>query len=222
MIQLSKPSTQFWLLVVILLVTVFIGYMFDFDKSLWADYFNRIPFLVAGALFIAAYVGITSVIWLSKDLLRIVGAVVFGAYWSTLFIWIGELVNAAIFFHISRRMGRAYVEEKFHIRKGRLDRAGRSMGVWHIFILRNILPFKIADLAYGLTSCSFRKYLIVSAIALPARIFIVQLLCAALGMSALNPAKVEIFILENWHLFVFSFFYLIIAFLVVMLFRKEL
>ena len=159
MIKLSKPRTQFWMLVLLMAVLIGIGFLFDFDQGKWAGYFNRVPFPVAGTLYTAAYVCVTTVVWMSKDLLRIVGAIVFGPYWSTLFIWIGELANAAIFFHLSRRLGRAYIEEKFNLKKGKLDDAGRRSGVWHIFLLRAFpfIPFRILDLAYGLTSVSFRK-----------------------------------------------------------------
>ena len=64
--------------------------------------------------------------WFAKDPLRIVGALVFVPYWSTLFTWIDELANDFIFFHMSRRLGRAYIAEKFHLKETTLDNLGRK------------------------------------------------------------------------------------------------
>ena len=213
MMKLSRPSTQFWILVFILIALFGIGKLFHFNEQLWMDFFSRIPFPLAAGLFVASFIGITFFIWFVKDLLKIVGAVVFGPYWSTLFIWLAELVNAAIFFHLSRRLGRTYVEEKFHLKAKDLDRAGRKSGLWHIFLLRTIplVPFRILDLAYGLTSVSFRKYLIVSAVAMPVRIFWVQFIAAALGSSILDIEKAKIYFQENISVFGLSFLYLIFS-----------
>ena len=224
MMQLSKPRTQFWILVSILIALVGIGKLFHFDDQQWMAFFRQVPFSVAGVVFVASYIGITFFIWFAKDILRIVGAVVFGPYWSTLFIWLAELVNAAIFFHLSRKLGRTYVEEKFHLKTGELDRPGRKGGVWHIFLLRTIplVPFRILDLAYGLTSVSFRKYLVVSAFAMPVRIFWVQFIVAALGGSVLDIEKAMIYFQQNIAVLYLSFLYLIFSIGVVIFLRARL
>jgi uncharacterized membrane protein YdjX (TVP38/TMEM64 family) len=222
--KFSGTRRQFWLLVAILLALILTGMLFHFDDKVWVDFFRRIPFPIAGALFIVAYIGVTFFVWFAKDLFKIVGAVVFGPYWSTLFIWLAELVNAAIFFHMSRRLGRAYVEEKFHLGNERLDRAGRGRGVWHIFVLRAfpIVPYRILDLAYGLTTVSFRKYLIVTAVAMPAWIFWFQLIFAALGSSVFDLARLTDYLLQNAAVVRLGFLYLIVSTVAVILLRKKI
>lgn len=224
MIQLSKPRTQFWILVAILIALIGSGLFFDFDKKPWMDYFRKVPFPVAGMVFIAAYVGVTFFVWFAKDLFRIVGALVFGPYWSTFFIWFAELVNAAVFFHLSRRLGRAYVAEKFHLKAERLDHAGRKGGVWHIFLLRAlpVIPFRILDLAYGLTAVSFQKYLVVSAVALPVRIFWVQFVVAALGGAVFDIPRAMAYFESNMAALWLSFLYLILSATAVILLRRRL
>jgi uncharacterized membrane protein YdjX (TVP38/TMEM64 family) len=224
-LKLSKPRTQFWILILIFAVLVGVAFLFDFNDKVWSDYFRRIPFPVAGALFVAAYIGMTFVFWLAaKDFLRIVGAVVFGPYWSTLFVWMGELGNAFIFFHMSRRLGRAYVEEKFHLKSGSLDRPGRRVGVWHIFLLRAfpIIPYRMLNLGYGLTSVSFRKYLIVSAVAMPFWLFWIQFILAAVGGSALDIPKLYTSLQQHMVLVRLTFLYLLVSTVVVILLRKKL
>jgi uncharacterized membrane protein YdjX (TVP38/TMEM64 family) len=218
-----RPRTQFWILVLILIGLLLAGSFFHFDDTRWTEFFGKISFPVAGVLFVAAYIGITFFVWFAKDLLRIAGAVAFGPFWSTLFIWIAELVNAAIFFHLSRRLGRAYVEEKFNLKRGQLDRAGRSGGIWHIFLLRTlpVIPFRILDLAYGLSPVPFRRYLIVSAVAMPVRIFWVQFIAAALGSSIFNIAKAMAYFQQNIVVLELSFLYLIFSIAAVIFLRMR-
>jgi uncharacterized membrane protein YdjX (TVP38/TMEM64 family) len=225
LIKLSKPRTQFCMLVLLMAVLIGIGFLFDFDQEKWANYFSRVPFPVAGTLYVAAYVCVTTLVWMSKDLLRIVGAIVFGPYWSTLFIWIGELANAVIFFHLSRRLGRAYVEEKFNLKKGKLDNDGRRSGVWHIFLPRAFpfIPFRILDLAYGMTAVSLLKYLVVSAFAIPVRIFWVQFFIAAFFIDG----KLDIqggmnYFMQHMSIVWLSFLYMIVSFAAVVLLRRRL
>lgn len=222
--RFSEPRTQFYILILVVVILVGIGLFFDFDEAAWVEYFRQVPLPLAGIFFTVAYVGLTFAIWFAKDLLRIVGALVFGPYWSTLFIWIGELANAFIFFHMSRRLGRAYVAEKFHLKEADLARAGRRGGVWHIFLLRSlpILPFRILDLAYGLTSVTFRKYLLVSALALPVRIFWVQFVVAALGGAVFNIPKVMTYFEQNAMALWLSFLYLFLSALAVLVLRKRI
>jgi uncharacterized membrane protein YdjX (TVP38/TMEM64 family) len=224
MLHFSKPARQFWILVGILIALVLAGNSVRFNDARWAQYFKGIYFPAAGLLYIAAYIGITFFLWFSKDFFRIVGAVVFGPYWSTLFIWIAELVNAGIFFHISRKLGRAYVEEKFNLKREQLDRAERSSGTWHIFLLRTlpVIPFRILDLAYGLTSVSFRKYLIISAVAMPIRVFWVQFIAAALGSSVFNIGRALAYFEEHLVVFKLSFLYLVFSLAAVIFLRRRL
>ena len=223
MLRLSKPHTQFFLLVAIVVLLVGIGFFFDFDQKVWIERFNCVPFPIAGTLFVGAYIGITFFVWFSKDLFKIVGALVFGPYWSTLFIWIAELANAAIFFNMSRRLGRAYVVQKFHLQEEAQDRTQGRGGVWHIFLLRTlpIIPFRILDLSYGLTSVPLRKYLLVSALAMPVRIFWVQFVVSALGGAVFNLPKAMAYFEKNKAVFWLCFLYLIVSVIIVVCLRRK-
>jgi len=220
----TKPRTQFFILVLILAVLIGIGAVFDFEEEKWMEYFRQLPIPLAGVFYILAFVGITFFVWFAKDLFRIVGAVVFGPFWSTLFIWIGELANAAIFFHLSRRLGKSYIQEKFHLKEGALDRTGRNGGIWHIFLLRTlpIVPFRLVDIAYGLTSVPFRRYLLVSAFAMPVRIFWVQFVVAALGGAVFDLPKAMEYFEQNVVVLWLSFLYLFFSLVTVIFLRKKI
>ncbi len=224
MIRSLEPRTQFWILICILLALVGFGAFIDFDQKFWMEYFQKVPLPIAGVLFVAAYVGITFFVWFAKDLFRIVGAVTFGPYWSTLFILVGELLNATIFFHMSRNLGRSYIAELFHIKEGDLNKAKPHGGVWHIFLLRSlpIIPFRIIDLAYGLTTVPFRKYFVVSAFAMPVRIFWVQFVVAALGGAIFDLNRAMAYFEKNIFALWLSFFYLFFSLAAVLLLRKRM
>lgn len=222
--RFSEPRTQFCILIIVLAALIGIGILFDFDQAKWVEYFRQFSHPWAGIFFVAVYVGLTFVVWFAKDLLRIAGAMVFGPYWSTVFIWIGELANACIFFQMSRKLGRAYVSERFHLKEESLARAGRKGSVWHIFLLRSlpILPFRLLDLAYGLSSVTFRKYLLVSAFALPVRIFWVQFVLAAMGGAIFDIPRAMAYFEQNILALWLSFLYLALSALAVLFLRKRL
>lgn len=211
---LKTSRGQFLLLVLIVLFLVWMGTLFHFDDKPLADFFRRIPLLLSGVIFVVVYVGITFFVWFAKDILKVVGAVAFGPYWSTLFIWLAELINATIMFHLSRRLGRSFIEEKFKIRQDHVDKAAKGSGVWPIFIFRTVplVPFRVLDLAYGLTSVSFRKYLLVSAVAMPIRIFWLQFIAAGVGSAIFDHGRVMAYFQEHILVLQLSFLYLIVSF----------
>jgi uncharacterized membrane protein YdjX (TVP38/TMEM64 family) len=221
---LAKPRTQFLLLVLIVLALLWFGTLFHFNDKPWTTFFREIPFPVSATLFVVSYVAVTFFIWFTKDLLKVIGAVVFGPYWSTLFIWLAELVNAFIFFHLSRRLGRAFVEEKFKIRKDHVDKAEKSGGVWHIFVLRTVplVPYRFLDLAYGLTSVPFRRYVIVSAVAMPIRIFWLQFIAAGIGSAIFDHTQVMAYFAKHVVVLRLSFLYLVFSIAAAFFLNKKL
>ena len=58
LLQLSVPGAWFCIPILILIVPAGIGFLFDFDDQVWPEYSRQIPFPVAGAMFIAAYIWI--------------------------------------------------------------------------------------------------------------------------------------------------------------------
>jgi uncharacterized membrane protein YdjX (TVP38/TMEM64 family) len=221
---LARPRTQFLLLVLIVLALWWFGTLFHFNDKPWTTFFHSVPFPVSATLFVIAYVAVTFFIWFTKDLLKVIGAVVFGPYWSTFFIWLAELMNAFIFFHLSRRLGRAFVEEKFKIRQDHVEKAEKGSGVWHIFVLRTVplVPYRFLDLAYGLTSVPFRKYLIVSAVAMPIRIFWLQFIAAGIGSAIFDQTRVMAYFEQHIPVLRLSFLYLIFSIVAAFFLSKKL
>ena len=88
--------------------------------------FHRSNFLLtrlshSGIIFVLLYCIVTFFIWLSKDIFRFVGAILFGAYLSTFFVLIAESINACILFYLARFLGRDFVENYLKTKGSKLD-----------------------------------------------------------------------------------------------------
>ncbi len=137
-----------------------------------------------------------------------------------MFIWIAEIINATILFHLSRKLGRGFVEDKLKGTLARLDEKIASSGFWGVFALRIVplVPFRFLDLAAGLTKISFRNYLTAVIFASPLRIFWIQFILAAIGQQLLDNKSIgEVlptfihYLESNTFVFVWSFTYIVTA-----------
>jgi len=177
----SRTNINFLIFIGFIFAFIFLGRYFSFDQQSLDRLFQKVPLSLVALAFAMAYVAGTFLIWQLKDPLKIIGAVLFGAYLSTLLIYIAEIVNAYIFFTLSRKLGRDFVEKKV---KGRLKRFYEhieTMSLGWVFLLRAVplIPYRVLDLSFGLSRFSFRKYLLVVLVASPPRIFAIQFVLAA-------------------------------------------
>ncbi|MBU0549518.1 MAG: VTT domain-containing protein [Candidatus Omnitrophica bacterium] len=171
-----------------------------------------------GALIFAfIYVLATIFLPLSKDILKVVAAVYLGFIFSSLGIWIAEIVNAVLFFHLARYLGRKYVEKRLKGRARAIDEKISSSGFKGILILRLIplVPYRAMDLLVGLTSFSFIQYFVIVVIGSPLRIMWIQYVLAGVGIGVFkNPALLVNFMAENKLAFIWSTIYLIAVIIV--------
>ncbi len=156
-----------------------------------------------------------------KDFLKPVAALIFGAYFSTLLIYIAEVINAWIFFHLSRRYGQERLQYYLRGRFAHIYKKLEHIGIGWIFLLRllPLVPYRILDISFGLTGVSFKKYLLVVLVASLPRIFWIQAVLAAVG--SLYPEKIFAFFMANPHIFFFIFLYFIFSFILILVFRKR-
>ena len=95
----------------------------------------------------------------------LISFVVFGIVQTTIYIYIGSILSAAICFYISRRWGRDLVK-KFVGEKtmGKVDQFSEKSGIKALIVARLIgfSLFEIVSYAAGLTIISFRDYMIVT------------------------------------------------------------
>ena len=218
-----SPHTQRFIVFILLLaVLIWAGRHLALDEAHIRDILTRFPLAVSFLIYVTLYVGLTLLIWVGpKDIFRILGAILFGPYLSTLFVLVAELINAFVLFNISRKLGRGFVEERFKLRERDIDKTHRTTDWWGVFALRinPLIPYRFLDLAYGLSSISFRKYFFVALIGSPLRILWLQIVLAAVGTSVLKDPLAVIqtltsYLYENKFHLLFNFGYMVFVLIV--------
>lgn len=215
----SKDDSRFRFLILIIAIALiwYLGKFFRIDTQAVEDYLRKFPLVLGAVIFIGLYVVITFFIWLSKDIFKIVSAVIFGPVLSALFIWISEIINAFILFHLARLLGRSFVEKTIGGGSGNLDEKIAKASLFWLFLMRGapLIPFRFLDLACGLTRISFKRYLIAVIFASPVRIFWLQYILAGVGRAALSrPQALMDYLTQNRGVYIFSFAYFILAVIV--------
>lgn len=119
----------------------------------------------APAVFVGGYV-VAVIAFVPALPLTILGGLVFGPVGGTVYASIASTTGAALAFLIARYAARDAVERWMapHPALGRMDRAVARHG-WRIVMITRlvpIFPFNLQNYAYGLTSITFRAYLVTS------------------------------------------------------------
>ncbi len=208
---------KFLIFVFAIVLFWYLGLTSHIDAQGIENYFKRFPLIYSGILYIVLYVIVTFFIWLSKDVFRFAAAIVFGAYWSTLFISIAEIINAVILFYCARFLGRSFVENSLKGGLKNLDQRLEKINFFWLFMFRvtPLIPFRFLDLSFGLTRINFLRYIWVVILASPLRIFWVQYILSGVGKSIVrDPGILSGYLSQNPTVFVFSLIYIMIVFLV--------
>jgi len=211
---------RFLVLVILLFLFWYMGKIFHIDLESLQNYLSKFPLIWAGFIFTFLYCIVSFFTWFSwvtKDILRFVAAVLFGAYVSTLFIWIAETLNSSLLFYLTRFLGRGFVERFLQKKYQNFDeRIGRVNFFW-LFLFRFVplVPFAFLDLANGLSKIPFRRYFWAIVLGSPLRIFWLQYILSAVGLSVFkDPSILVSYLLANKSIFIFSFIYLILVIIV--------
>ncbi len=184
---------------------------------------KNIPHLYAAIAFIVFYILANFVFYADvKSLLKPIGAVMFGAYISTLLIYLAEIINAVIFFNLSRFFGMKFaariLKGKFH----KFYEKVSDMDFRWIFLLR-FIPLtsnRVLDVGFGLSKVSFRKYLCAVILGSPLRIFWIQFILAAIGGFSME--KMLAYYRENSFMSILTLVYFGIALLTAIRIKRKL
>ena len=121
----------------------------------------------APALYVAGYV-IGELLFVPALPLTLLGGLVFGPVWGTVYTWIAGTLAAALAFLVARHLARDTVErwKATSPRLERIDAAVEHHG-WRILMLTRLIPlfpFNLQNYAYGVTRIGFWAYLTTSAV----------------------------------------------------------
>ncbi|MEI8349502.1 MAG: VTT domain-containing protein [Candidatus Omnitrophota bacterium] len=179
----SKASVRFILLLAMAGIFIALGNYFSFDQAKIDKFFNKIPRVYWSVIFIALYVVSNFFIfWDIKDILKLIAAILFGAYTSTFLIYIAEIINAYLFFNISNILGKEFVEKSLSGKfKNLYEKLGHLRFSWVVLLrLIPLIPYRVLDISFGLSKIPFRTYLLAVILASLPRIFLIQFPLAAI------------------------------------------
>ncbi|PSU49500.1 pyridine nucleotide-disulfide oxidoreductase [Photobacterium frigidiphilum] len=163
---------------VVLLVTlmILIGLWFAFDLSQYftleqakaqqlalQDTIAEKPFL-SSLVYFAVYILVTALSLPGAAIMTLLGAALFGFWWSLLLISFASTIGATLAFLFSRFILRDWVQAKFGNRIAPINAGIEKDGPFYLFTLRLIpvFPFFLVNLLMGLTPISTRMFYLVS------------------------------------------------------------
>lgn len=212
--EISDALLRGIIILLFFLVIIALGRYFKVDPDNLKQLFMGGSIIRMAITYIFMYVAVTFFIWLSKDIFRFVAAVIFGPFVSTILVLLAETINALLLFSLSRFLGKGFVDTLLRGASRGLQNNFSQASLWSLFTLRTVplIPFRVLDLACGLTRIRLSQYLMIVVLASPARIFWVQYILAGLGEAAFkNPELLINYFLDNRIAFVWSFIYLALA-----------
>ena len=173
-------KTAIFFITAFLIVTA--GFYFLLPQADPRRLLKGIPLWFSAPIFVLLYVAANFVIIDIKDAFKLVGAIVFGAWISAILIYISELLNAVIFFNLSRKLGQAFARRMLKNGKGFYDRLS-GLNLHWVFLLRAIpvVPYRVLDIVFGLSAMRFSRYISAVALASFPRVLFIQIPLAAVG-----------------------------------------
>jgi len=214
---------KFIIFVVSLVLLWYLGRYIPVDGSAIQEALRKFSLFYAGIIFVALYVVVTFFVWFSKDVFKVLSAVLFGAYVSTLFIWIAEIINAFILFYLARILGRDFAARHIKGKYKNLDDRLYKANFFWLFTFRFVplIPFRFLDLASGMTGVPFRRYLLAVILASPLRIFWVQYVIVGVGESIFKKPQLMLeYLAVNKTVYIFSLIYLVLVILLIFKLKK--
>lgn len=209
------PTQRFFLFLGLIAGLWYLGRSLHIDLGQIKIWLSQYPLWLSGSLFILIYIGLTTVLWVGTiDLFRISGALLFGPYWSTLFVTVAEIANASILFLLSRKLGREFIEQRFNLKDKYRNYSPDNAGFWTALVLRinPLVPFRFMDVGFGLTKLPFRKYFWAVVFGSPLRIFWLQFTIAGMGEVVLkDPAAMMKYLQNNKAALAVSLFYILVV-----------
>ncbi|HNX81130.1 MAG TPA: VTT domain-containing protein [Candidatus Omnitrophota bacterium] len=213
----DRSKNRFLLFILLIVVLWLTGFWFKPDLKPVVSWLRSVPAVYSVPAFLVVYVGSSFFFLLAKDLLWIVGAVLFDVAGSTVLICIGEYINAAILFNLSRFMGRGYVAGSLQGRYSAFDRSLSSCNFFWLFLVRAtpVIPYRFLDLGVGLTGIPFPRYMLAVVLGTPLKTFWMQYILYKVGEGFYQDPGIFVKIfLQNKQLLLINFLYFLLMILV--------
>lgn len=144
----------------------------------------------APIIYIALYT-IATVLILPSTPLNLAGGAIFGPWFGTLWTTVAAVVAAIVAFLFTRTIGREWVARKLAGQWQAIDAEIRQGGLFYMFAIRlqPVIPYGLVNFVAGLTSVSFKDYVLGTAAGTPAGVMPFVML-GSFGLKALRTGDV--------------------------------
>lgn len=144
----------------------------------------------APVAYIALYV-VATVLVLPSTVLNLTGGAIFGPVLGTLWTSLAAIIAAVVAFTFTRTVGRETVAKRLSGRWQAMDAEVRQGGLFYMFAIRlvPIMPYGLVNFAAGLTSISFKDYILGTTIGTVPSV-LPFVLVGSSGLNALNTGEV--------------------------------
>lgn len=159
--MLKKRSELLKLILFCGIITVIAFYVIgNFDSERLQTQLKQMG-IFAPILYILVYT-VATILILPSTALNLLGGAFFGVWWGTLWTSIAAITAAIVTFTFTRTVGRKWVKKKLAGRWKVIDAEIRQGGLFYLFSIRllPIIPYGLVNFTSGLTSISFKDYLI--------------------------------------------------------------
>lgn len=163
-----------WALLAALVALIALFFALDLDRFLSLeklqqskaaiDQYRDARPVLASALFLGVYVGVTALSLPGAAILTLAGGAIFGLLWGVVLVSFGSSIGATLAFLTSRFLLHDAIQARFGDRLKAINAGVRRDGPLYLFTLRLIpvFPFFIINLVMGLTPIPARTFYWVS------------------------------------------------------------
>ena len=173
-------------LIAFILLAVYIGRYTNFSQYLDKELITSFG-VWAPLIFILVYI-MGAVLFVPGTVLTLIGALVFGTWFGTLYTVIGATIGASAAFLIARYAGREFIAKLLKGKLVKFDKGIEKNGLKVTLVLRLIpvFPFNVLNFGLGLTKVKLKHYVIGTFIGIIPATFIYTYLFATLGEKILT------------------------------------
>lgn len=146
--------------------------------------------LWAPILYIIVYV-VATILVLPSTALNLTGGAIFGPWLGTIWTSVAAILAAIVAFAFTRTVGRRAVAKRLQGRWQAMDAEVRQGGLFYMFAIRlvPIMPYGLVNFAAGLTSVSYRDYIVGTTLGTVPSVLPFVLLGSS-GLQAMQTGKV--------------------------------
>ena len=159
--MLKLKAKLFILIVICIVITVisvfFLGGIDNQSIQIWLEQMG----VYAPIVYIFIYT-LGTLLILPSTPLNLAGGALFGIWWGVIWTSIAAIIAAVISFAFTRSLGREYITKKLGRKWKTLDLKIRQGGVFYMIAIRllPVIPYGLVNFSAGLTSISFKDYLV--------------------------------------------------------------